>query len=207
MRSIPHAVVVLTTTTKTSKPPYSVYRGMTLSSFTTLTLTPSPIVTFNIRQPSRTLNAIKKSKHFLIHILSATASGARVADAFTKGNDADVFARDDCFRVQKEVLKENGSSYPGLELPRLEADGVLKVLRCEVLDAGLSKDRISGLVQVGDHVLLLAKVHEILEATKSSNEDEAKEASNGLFYADGRYRKVGDVIEHEEKVSGDETSA
>jgi flavin reductase (DIM6/NTAB) family NADH-FMN oxidoreductase RutF len=154
---------------------------MTVSSFTTLTLTPMPIVTFNIRRPSQTLNAISQSKQFFIHILSATESGARVADAFTKGNAPDVF-RNRAF----EVLRRRGSSSTeGLDPPLLAADGIMKVLRCQVLE-----DR--GLLEVGDHVLVLGEVISIIEPAPKG---EAEVEERGLCYLDSEYRQVGPVIE------------
>src|SRR2546421_1775470 len=97
MRSVPHSVVVLTSSTvpapsattvspEASQDPSQHFRGVTLSSFMILTLTPHPIVTFNIRRPSSTLRAILQSRTFLVHMLAATPSGAKVADTFTKGN-------------------------------------------------------------------------------------------------------------------------
>jgi flavin reductase (DIM6/NTAB) family NADH-FMN oxidoreductase RutF len=179
---MPHSVVVATSTVASpdcGAP--SRFKGMTVSSFTTLTLTPMPIVTFNVRRPSQTLNAISESKQFLIHILSATESGVRVADAFTKGNGRDVF-RNGAF----EVLRRRGNNTTeSLDPPLLAADGITKVLRCQVLGD-------QGLVEVGDHVLILGKVVSIIEPTprKDANVEE-----RGLCYLDREYRQVGAVIE------------
>jgi flavin reductase (DIM6/NTAB) family NADH-FMN oxidoreductase RutF len=208
MRSLPHSVVVLTTSlpeVDSSGSPHepmattpSNYRGMTLSSFTTLTLTPSPIITFNIKNPSRTLSAISKSRNFLIHILEASENGMKIADAFTKGNadDRSLFLHEnkEVFGVEEiGVGKENGAE---IKMPMLKAEGVISVLRCVVLGAGegiekegskSSKPKGSGIVRVGDHMLVLGKVEEIIGG--------GEEGRSGLCYADGRYRRVGDVIE------------
>ncbi|KAK8045834.1 oxidoreductase [Apiospora saccharicola] len=61
-------------------------RGMTVSSFSSVTLDPRPTVTFNITKPSRTYDAIANSRRFNIHVLRNEKSGARVAHHFTQGN-------------------------------------------------------------------------------------------------------------------------
>jgi flavin reductase (DIM6/NTAB) family NADH-FMN oxidoreductase RutF len=156
---------------------------MTVSSFTTLTLTPSPIITFNIRKPSQTLTAISQSKQFFIHILSATESGARVADAFTKGNGigSDVF-----LNSVFSVLRRTDRTAQSLDPPLLAAEGIPKVLRCELLED-------KGLIEVGDHVLILGKVLGIIEPSTGHQSHDAE--GRGLCYLDRAYREVGSVIE------------
>jgi flavin reductase (DIM6/NTAB) family NADH-FMN oxidoreductase RutF len=187
MRKMPHAVVVATTSIGASSSNPS-FRGMTVSSFTTLTLTPTPIITFNIRRPSRTLDAIRESRQFLIHILSATESGAKVAHSFTQGNAGDVFAS------QKFAVWNVGSGCP---LPLLSAPGVTKVLRCTLRNEGPGQ----GLIEVGDHVLVLADVQSIIEPPPS--QDKAMLEQRGLSYLDRAYREVGEVIEHVDRKEDD----
>lgn len=176
---MPHSVVVVTSSATSAdggggRGAAAQYRGMTVSSFTTLTLTPIPIVTFNIRKPSTTLEAIRASGTFHVHILSATVSGARVADAFTKGNGPDVWKSPD-FTVLKRAKA-------GLEPPLLAAGGISRVLRCKVLEEP------KGLLDVGDHVLVLGKVLGILVPPGSENKDRA------LCYADREYKQLGHAI-------------
>lgn len=180
MRHMPHAVVVATSTLPSSdRGSLPQYKGMTVSSFTTLTLTPVPIVTFNIRRPSQTLDAIRVSSKFCVHILSATREGARVADVFTKGNGTkeagDIWRNNDF-----AVLKGRGRDDP----PLLRAKGITKVLRCEILED-------KGLMEVGDHVLVLAKVVGVLQPDVIEGETIEE---RGLGYLDREYRTAGEVI-------------
>jgi flavin reductase (DIM6/NTAB) family NADH-FMN oxidoreductase RutF len=189
---MPHSVVVATSAapaTDNGTPPG--FKGMTVSSFTTLTLTPSPIVTFNIRKPSQTLTAIATSCQFLIHILSATESGARVADAFTKGNrpGLDVF-HNPAFRV---LRRQYSGTAQTLEPPILAAEGITKVLRCELL-------KENGLVEIGDHVLVLGRVVGIIEPATGQAQQDAEQ--RGLCYLDREYRQVGSIIELPGKHTG-----
>ena len=82
MRPVPHALTVITSfqpgkTLEDEPEP----RGLLVSSFNTVTLSPRPYVSFNIKLPSSTWDAIKASGHF-------TASGidnSATATAFAKG--------------------------------------------------------------------------------------------------------------------------
>ena len=139
--------------------------GLLVSSFNTVTLTPKPYVSFNIRLPSNTYAAIEASKEF-------TASGlkdARVADAFVKRQFRTGVIREDNF-------------WQGF----VESDGRLKEgkggtwwMRCRLLE-----DKC---VMVGDHLLVVARVVE-------SGGYEGGEGV-GLVYAEGGYREVGRLID------------
>jgi len=100
--------------------------------------------------------------------------------------------RNEAFRVLR--YGKDGSRGGKAGLPLLAAEGVMKVLRCEVLEDG---GKTGGLVEVGDHVLVLGKVVGIVEPPRGGREGLVVES--GLCYADGRYRSVGDVIELEKK--------
>lgn len=211
MRNIPSSVVVLTTSATipdisgtVKQSPEQYYRGMTLSSFTTLSLSP-PLITFNIRAPSRTLSAIRQSGIFLIHVLEANKEGAAVADSFTKGNADNIEvgeafrARDGLFRVENTVFKAQRqrddtlkSIWPGL--PKLTGKGVKRVLACELYRSPPATDRgiSNGLIEVGEHVLVIAKVLSIF--LNEGLEQTEGDVQYGLSYVDGRYRTVGKTI-------------
>jgi flavin reductase (DIM6/NTAB) family NADH-FMN oxidoreductase RutF len=59
---------------------------MTVSSFNTVTLTPQPVISFNVRRPSETLHALLTSGRFLVHLLSPTQETAALARDFARGN-------------------------------------------------------------------------------------------------------------------------
>ncbi len=182
---MPHSVVTITTSVGGSSAT-SAFRGMTVSSFTTLTLTPTPIITFNIRKPSRTLDAIRESRQFLVHILSATEEGAQTAHHFTRGNSEDVFKGLD--KGRGFAVWNCGSECP---LPLLSSPGVTKVLRCKLREG--EGETLGGLVEVGDHVLVLGNVESIVEPPPGK--DKASLEDRGLNYLDRAYRAVGNVIE------------
>lgn len=98
MRLVPRPVAVVTSvyypplpsTTEPSHPQLGVPsagkpspRGMTISSFSSLSITPIPRITFSIQLPSRTYDAIKSSRRFNVAVMRATLDGSCVAEAFT----------------------------------------------------------------------------------------------------------------------------
>lgn len=108
-------------------------------------------------------------------MLEGTKEGAGVADTFTRGNSGTPF----------EGLEIHEKEVGGKALPRIHGKGVGRVLVCEVNGQGF--------VEVGDHVVVIAGVKEILY---EDGEKEGK-AGLGLCYVDGRYRGVGGVLEIE----------
>ncbi|EGS17502.1 uncharacterized protein CTHT_0068310 [Thermochaetoides thermophila DSM 1495] len=158
MRLLTHPVVVLTSTSPPSDSHQnkSIPRAMTMSSLTSLTLKPTPVVSFNIAVPSLTLDAVSASRRFNVHVLADDADGARIADWLAGGNFN---------RGEKEVwegLMKDGScevEFQDDQPPILRANGVLYVLRCRLLDDAPA----NGLVKVRDHVIVLGKVEEIVK--------------------------------------------
>ncbi|KAK4181475.1 flavin reductase like domain-containing protein [Triangularia setosa] len=176
MRLITHSVVVCTSSLG------PVPRAMTMSSFTSLSLRPTPIISFNIATPSRTFDAVSSSRQFNIHILTNDPSGARIADWLARGNAAGL-------EVFEQLQQECGCSYEGGEkgeAPVIKGPGVLYVLRCQLLEKPLD-----GLVKVRDHYIVLGEVREIVEVNGNGGD---KGEKFGLMYADRKYRELGGCI-------------
>lgn len=191
MRLLAHSVVVCTSIEPGAPGRGAVPRAMTMSSFTSLTLYPTPLVSFNIATPSRTLSAVQASRHFNVHVLRSGVEGARVADWFTRGN-ADghrVFeglTSKGAFRSGEDGPVCRVEMEPGAA-PVLKGAGVLYSLRCQVLDDAPH----NGLIPVRDHVIVVGEVLGILDA---SDGGEGQEDAFGLVYADRRYRQLGAVV-------------
>ncbi|KAJ5976032.1 hypothetical protein N7481_009739 [Penicillium waksmanii] len=86
MRQVPYPVAIITATDPTGPSDTTSFRGMTVSSFSTVTLTPHPVISFNVRRPSETLNALLSSGRFLVHLLAPGPDTATLARDFSKGN-------------------------------------------------------------------------------------------------------------------------
>ena len=235
MRVLPNPIVVLTTTAASTPgvidwskpgsgeiPDPSRYRGMTLSSFTSLSMSPQPLVTFNIGFPSRTLSALTENQHCLIHVLKGNPKGRVLADAFTKGNavhttslegengnkggkkDAEghtqksITAFDlaaqaaENLKVKIHTIKQARKA--DVHLPIIDSGAVKAVLECRVLGEG---DRQGGgLIRIGDHVLVVARITNIAQvADFMPSLLEARQGrlahGNALCYVDGAYAAAG----------------
>lgn len=163
-----------------------------MSSFAPLSLSPTPVVTFNIAVPSRTQQTIARTRHFTVHILAADACGARLADVYRVGNARPNSTLRALQQTGSEVVWPHPST-PGRhadsEQPFIRSKGVLFVLRCRLLDTPMG-----GLVPVRDHVVVLGEVLEIFESDAAA-EDSSLAPRFGLLYGDRLYRQLsGDVV-------------
>ena len=172
MRPVPHALTVITSFQPGKDPKDEPEpRGLLVSSFNTVTLSPRPYVTFNIKLPSSTWDAIKASGHF-------TASGidnAATAVAFTIG----------------QANSEDRASKGGWERKSISKDGRLldrvgywwMQCRCTATQSLL----------VEDHIIA---VGEVLEAGEYSN-GRTRILDSPLLYANGGYcrlRRLGEAV-------------
>ncbi|CAI4212919.1 unnamed protein product [Parascedosporium putredinis] len=140
---------------------------MTMSSFTSLSLDPIPLVSFNIKRPSRTLDAIRESGTFNIHVLRADTHGVKVAEWFATSNIS--------FNPFENIQSSGCQVYPEETGAILWGEGVRTVLRCKV----------EKLMSVRDHEIVAGEVVEVV----GGGEFEA------LAYAQRQYRPVGPPIQ------------
>lgn len=157
-------------------------RGVTVSSFCTVTLHPVPVVSFNLRVPSRSWDAISASGHFRVHLLKASPEGATAAHAFTLPYEQphepfEYLNRSGAFTKYGERTK-NPAVVPRIKWAEaIHADFVAKVLpeKC---------------ITVGDHVIVVAEVTKI-----SSADGHALSDTGALAYGMKGYRQLGNEIE------------
>jgi flavin reductase (DIM6/NTAB) family NADH-FMN oxidoreductase RutF len=159
--------VVLVTTEDVDR---KVQRGLTVSSFTTICLTPSPYVCFSTRQVSRAADLIAQRGFFIVHLLPSSAEFAKLAEAFSKSDLAphSHTKNQNPFDLAQWKRDRNWS------LPVFA--GVLGALFCKV-------DKT---VDVGDHRLWIAEVEDV--AVDDSVDGTA------LGYCGRKYRKEGDPM-------------
>ncbi|OJJ49310.1 hypothetical protein ASPZODRAFT_129748 [Penicilliopsis zonata CBS 506.65] len=184
MRHVPHPVAIITSTDPRNGSD-SPARGMTVSSFNTVSLSPSPIISFNVRRPSETLAALLLSDRFLVHLLAPNLRTAALARAFSRGNNTRTELEDFEFT---QYLSEEGKvplSLPLLREKEEHAKGsdIPFVLECKVHQQ----------VQVNDHTVVLGQVLHTLGQIAESRRSEADELC--LTYADTRFWRMGDQID------------
>jgi flavin reductase (DIM6/NTAB) family NADH-FMN oxidoreductase RutF len=145
-------------------------RGLTVSSFTTICLTPSPFICFSTRQTSRAADLIALRRSFIVHLLPSTPESAKLAEAFSKSD----LAPHPSATIQNpfELGKWNRNDNWGL----LTLDSVLGSLLCKV-------DKV---IDVGDQRLWIAEVDDVVF-------EESMEGTV-LGYCGRKYRKEGDPL-------------
>ncbi|KAI7631876.1 hypothetical protein KC343_g3772, partial [Hortaea werneckii] len=170
LRPLTHPVVLITARdavhSNADQSPFIGCRGVTVSSFTAVTLSPQPIVSFNLKVPSRTWDAIALSQWLTAHILSANADAATLTHAFTQPHPSPEHA----FHVIRKLGVE--ISLPTNEpsrSPRLNHnEAVLAQVHARILPAKC--------VQAGDHVIVVAEVKRVGIARR---EDERRPIEGG----------------------------
>ncbi|KAH6667938.1 hypothetical protein B0J14DRAFT_601771 [Halenospora varia] len=174
-----------------ARPSYG-WRAMTLSSFTTLALSPTPLITFNITTPSLTLSAFEKRRSFLIHILSPDVEGGGGIQAFENGIWQTAMVG--MTPMAKKVL------------PMIKNPGVLMVLKCSLnVDHDPASrvfpqgSKMKSLIRVTDNnLIVVAAVKELIDLRGSGytlEGGEEEDEVHGLGYADRKYRAMGSIID------------
>ncbi|RUS32578.1 flavin reductase like domain-containing protein, partial [Jimgerdemannia flammicorona] len=162
MRNVPQPVVVVTTCSPTDP---TNRRGITVSSFTSVSLHPQPLVSFCIRKPSRASTLLHASSLFVVHILSSL----QVAQAMAFSSPADSQFDNISFYVD-----------PATKLPVLM--GAVGAMHCR-------RERV---IEVGDHELWIAGVYKVEHGVGGVMG--VKEEAQPLLYHDRKYRSVGDQV-------------
>lgn len=177
MRSLTHPVALVTSCTRdklTMESQRQVGRGVIVSSFNSVTLDPRPIVSFNLKVPSRSWDAIRRSMRLCIHLLEASSRGAAIAQVFTKSHDQPFST---LRGLGFEITANRGN------LPPLVSDEAGSVLAR--MEAVLLHDKC---VTVGDHVIVLAEVVDIVSKNEGTGD------VDGLSYAKQGYRMRGQEL-------------
>jgi flavin reductase (DIM6/NTAB) family NADH-FMN oxidoreductase RutF len=210
MRRVPYPVAIITATDPSGASDTSSFRGMTVSSFNTVTLTPNPVISFNVRRPSETLNALLASQRFLVHLLAPGSATATLARDFSKGNTtlASILNGHGDFEFSGLPVcpgdQDLGSERP---LPILRRRGSSNELTKDggnadfpfVLECTLHPQKI----EVQDHSIVLGTVIRAIEgedialserkcAQESLNEHSAEQLC--LSYANTKFWKMGTEI-------------
>jgi flavin reductase (DIM6/NTAB) family NADH-FMN oxidoreductase RutF len=179
---------------------------MTISSFSTVSLNPYPIISFNIKTPSSTYTAITSSKKFIIHTLSASRAAMRIASHFSRGLGAENFVDpEDGSPLPFVVTKIPGMEDDKTEPPLLVSNELVNPVLGTIPMPYAFKCEYEGQhIVVSDHVILTAKIVQVLHTPRGPNLDFGRPYGKqviGLSYADGMYRRPGRGVNPNEKQS------
>ncbi|PYI12372.1 oxidoreductase [Aspergillus sclerotiicarbonarius CBS 121057] len=194
MRRVPYPVAIITATDPHG-PADKAFRGMTVSSFNTVTLSPEPVISFNVRRPSETLSALQSSKRFLVHLLAPRQRTATLARDFSKGNhNLSLFAGKSDYEFVSHEHSLRGDETPTRPLPLLrrkqdtgsmDSEDFPFVLECQLHPHG---------IQVHDHTIVVGTVVRALSGQLPSLDSETKAADLCLTYANTHFWEMGHEI-------------
>ncbi|KAH3667465.1 hypothetical protein OGAPHI_003114 [Ogataea philodendri] len=147
--------------------------GMTLSSVSSLTINPEPVVQFNLQVPSRTSQTLHDSGFLALHILPPVQDSVRLARAFSRGTQGAHLTKpfEELRPDEWRYFAANGIKIPILSLAE-------RVLICE-------KHKV---FRVYNHELWTCGVKEIVDNASAAS-------SGGLIYYNRRFHTVGNKLE------------
>ncbi|KAL1958204.1 hypothetical protein VTO42DRAFT_5060 [Malbranchea cinnamomea] len=222
MRRVPHPVAIITSTDPNA-PVQTAFRGMTVSSFNTVTLYPDPVVSFNAKVPSETYNAILSSSRFLVHLLAPNPTTARLAREFSKGQENISLRDEDKFFqfVSPHWPRSLSPSIRTGEPPRLVIRPTSQQTNASTSGAITTEDETVNFpfifeckylpqsCRVGDHVVVLGTVVRVLQKETSVGAALRKDRVTPHFseelcltYADTQFWKMGEIISPGSKAGG-----
>ncbi|OJJ40454.1 hypothetical protein ASPWEDRAFT_33851 [Aspergillus wentii DTO 134E9] len=199
MRRVPYPVAIITATDPHG-PIDKAFRGMTVSSFNTVSLKPEPVISFNVKRPSETLNALKPSGRFLVHLLSPLQTTAALARDFSKGNhNLTLLNGEGDFEFASHAPSDDMESARPLPVlqKRAQSTGNTEAELVDfpfVLECTLKPQEI----EVNDHTIVLGSVVKTLPGRPLSIDMKDNKASSAsdlcLTYADTRFWEMGHKI-------------
>lgn len=177
MRKVPSSVAIITVAHIDPATRLHVPMGVAVSSLSTVTLDP-PTISFNIKEPSQTLDAIRAANGlFRVHFPAAHRGGAGLVDLFSRGNHADAYnIRTKMLKLYQPKDRKHPSTTRSAA-PQIMNDFVLAAMECKVTHE----------FRVADHVILVAKVNDI--------EQKVSKDHQAIVYIDRGYRSPkGNII-------------
>ncbi|CAL9732431.1 hypothetical protein MOUN0_N09890 [Monosporozyma unispora] len=160
------------------------FHGLTISSMTSLSINPKPLIQFNIKIPSNTSKDIRNNGLFAIHFLDPTQSNINLARHFSRGVKDTMTSPFSTLLKNKDYMcyfDENVTSKQNVILPILKETG--KILICN------SKE----VFKVQDHEIWIGEVLQILSNTKEELIADDND-HGGLLHCKSKFFKLGDLV-------------
>lgn len=164
------------------------FRGVTLSSVTSLSLKPVPLVQFNLQLPSFTSDFLHDFNHFALHLMKPNAQSIELARNFSKGamRHAD---NDEIIPTQPFIGLSEGLEYDTYEIEGTNLRiPLLKNAERVIVCQGLKH------FNVGDHEIWVGKVEDIVNRSLKDGIEGDDPVSGGLLYCNRDFYSVGDPI-------------
>ncbi|PNS21373.1 hypothetical protein CAC42_1152 [Sphaceloma murrayae] len=186
MRSVVNPVAVATSyhnpRDNTPFPSMAGCRGSTISSLSSVTVEPAPIISFNLLTDGETAQKAIRSNLCTVHILADNDHGRDLASRFAKTAAAALDTFDDlALSTQHSVKLEDDRSVS------LSGPGVLATLKCRLL-----QDKT---VEIGDHSVIFWEVVKIVQDGETSASPDHTPKPTCLAYAAQQYGRFHHLSE------------
>lgn len=188
MSSIANQTMILTAPhpNNNTKDITNLYKGVTLSSVTSLSINPTPLIQFNLQKPSTTSQLLHNHKYFAIHILSPHQGSANLARLFSRNRIYDTEKEEYVpFPPFKELEKD-------VDYEVLENQGIDDEFKLPILKKNIEKVLICKKFKhfdINDHEIWIGEIKEI----KNFNIGGWK--SGGLLNFNRKFHIIGDEVE------------
>ncbi|CCK68554.1 flavin reductase family protein KNAG_0B01070 [Huiozyma naganishii CBS 8797] len=174
MKRLSYPTIILTSSAPLNSEP-SKYHGLTISSMTSLSLNPKPLLQFNLQLPSHTSRALRMHNLFAVHFLRPDYKSIELAKRFSQGTRVGGTHPFLGLKKLKDYSLFLGSEE--IELPLLKH--AERILICKTKDAFV----------VQDHEIW---VGEVIDSIINSPEEET--VMGGLLHCNRRFYKLGDTV-------------
>ncbi|KAL1620405.1 hypothetical protein SLS54_006192 [Diplodia seriata] len=172
-------------------------RAMTVSSLNTVSLDPTTVISFNVRLPSLTWDAISKSGRVRVSLMNSTERAVEIATLFAQGNSRAGFST---LLAQATPIKLNR---PGGQLqmgsgtwewsvdPEMIDPNPAPFIKSEALEGCILAEVLpEKCVQVNDHVIVVAEVKEVQAVSRVLAQSGDNPRHPTLSYFNHRYVTV-----------------
>ncbi|CAO2656363.1 Nn.00g051660.m01.CDS01 [Neocucurbitaria sp. VM-36] len=174
-RKVPNSVAVITVASVDPKTKRHVPMGVAVSSLSSVTLDP-PTISFNIKEPSKTLDAIRAANGlFRVHFPAASRGGANVVELFCRGNHPEAYRlrhRDLKLFVPSHITEKEATTSLA---PQIRNETICAAMDCTVTHE----------FPIADHVILAARVDSMEHRTWKDPT---------ISYVDGKYVRSDSTI-------------
>ena len=175
LRKVPNSVAIVTVKSTDPDTKQHVPMGIAVSSLSSVTLDP-PTISFNIKQRSKTLDAIRAANGlFRIHFPVAEDVGAKAVELFCHGNHTAAY---------KSRAKEIRLLVPSSREERGATASAAPQIRNASIQ-GAMECTLTHEFPIADHVILAARVDSV---------ENLDSKAPTLLYVDGRYACAGKTI-------------
>ncbi|KAL1636344.1 hypothetical protein SLS58_009837 [Diplodia intermedia] len=173
-------------------------RAMTISSLNTVSLDPTTVISFNVRLPSSTWDAISKSGRVRVSLMDSTERAEEIATLFAQGNSTAGFStllkQGTPIRLNRpggQLLLDSHTAEWSVD-PKMIDPNPAPFIKSKALEGCILAEVLpEKCVQVNDHVIVVAEVKQVQAVSRMLAQSGDNPRYPVLSYFNHRYVTVG----------------